>query len=119
MPVAPANETPDLASSAASGSASSTCAPATRADTPACTGAPLWVPGGPLYGLWPAELAGLSTSAGDSTPAPIDWQELARRNHEMLEDDAARAHLRRSCTRRPGARVSTPRWVLPVEPHGT
>ncbi len=39
MPLAPACEMVGLTSSAASGSTSSTCAPALRADTPACTGA--------------------------------------------------------------------------------
>ena len=90
MPLTPTFEMADLTSSAASAAASSTCAPAPRADTPACTGAPLWVPEGPLCGLWPAERAGSSTSADASSPA-FDWAELACRNHAMLEDNARAA----------------------------
>ncbi len=94
-PAAPTFEVADLVSGAASAAVSSTCAPVPGSGTgmaPAGTGAPLWLLGGALCGLWPAGPAAPSTSAGDSSPA-VDWTELARQNHKMLEDDARAARV--------------------------
>jgi len=77
-------DTADLASRAP---ASSMCAPAPRADRPACTGAPPWVPLGPLCGLWPAEPASPSASTGEVSLA-VDWAALARRTITMTEATA-------------------------------
>jgi hypothetical protein len=93
-PVAPTFEVADLTSGAASAAASSTCAPAPGSGTGtalAGTGAPLWAPGDLLCGLWPAQPAGPSMSAGASSPAPFDWAASKRCAIAMLEDDARAA----------------------------
>jgi len=86
-------DTADLASRAP---ASSMCAPAPRADRPACTGAPPWVPLGPLCGLWPAEPASPSASTGEVSLA-VDWAALARRTFTMTEATPAQRPAARRC----------------------
>jgi len=93
-PVAPTFEVVDFTSGAASAAASSTCAPGSGTGTGtalAGTGAPLWAPGDPLCGLWPAQPAGPSTSAGASSPAPFDWAASERSTITMMENNARAA----------------------------